>query len=52
MADDKIRLPSGMGGLTSFGEQTGSLIKLKPAHVVILAGAVALFIILLHLGAL
>ena len=50
--DNKIRLPSGMGGLTSFDAQTGSFIKLQPMQVIILCAAIAIVMILLQLGAL
>lgn len=34
MADDKIQMPAGFGGLMRFEEEYESKIMLKPAHVV------------------
>ena len=36
MADSKINMPSGFGGLTRFNDEYSSLINLKPVHVVLL----------------
>ncbi len=35
MADDKIRMPAGFGGLMRFEEEYESRIMLKPVHVII-----------------
>ena len=48
MADDKIRMPSGQGGLTRFSDETGSKILLTPGMVVILCIFVILIVIVLH----
>ncbi|RME78229.1 preprotein translocase subunit Sec61beta [Candidatus Woesearchaeota archaeon] len=48
--DNKIRLPSGMGGLTSYDEATGSFIKLTPLQVILLGAGIAIIIILLEVG--
>jgi len=48
MADDKIRIPSGQGGLTRFSEDAGSKIHLSPGAVVIFCIAVIIIIALLH----
>ena len=34
MADDKIRMPAGFGGLMRFDEEYESKIMLKPIHVI------------------
>ena len=48
MANDKITIPSGGGGLTRFNEDSGSKIELSPGAVVIFCVAVIIIIILLH----
>lgn len=48
MADDKIRLPSGQGGLTRFFDDYKSKIEMSPGVVVILCLVVMIIIILLH----
>ena len=35
MADNKISMPAGFGGLTRFSEEYESKINLKPAHVIV-----------------
>lgn len=34
MADNRINLPSGFGGLTRFDEEYASKINIKPTHVI------------------
>ncbi|MDP3734222.1 MAG: preprotein translocase subunit Sec61beta [Nanoarchaeota archaeon] len=46
--DNKIRLPSGQGGLTRFSDEFKSRIELSPATVVVLCVIVMIIIILLH----
>ncbi|MBI2662538.1 preprotein translocase subunit Sec61beta [Candidatus Woesearchaeota archaeon] len=48
MTDDKIRLPSGQGGLTRFFDDYKSKIEISPGVVVILCLVVMIIIILLH----
>ena len=36
MADNKVSMPSGFGGLLKFNEETESKLSLKPTHVVIM----------------
>ncbi|HLD79801.1 MAG TPA: preprotein translocase subunit Sec61beta [Candidatus Nanoarchaeia archaeon] len=48
MADDKIRIPSGGGGLTRFSEDTGSKVELSPGAVIIMAIVIVIIIALLH----
>jgi len=49
MADNKIRMPSGMGGLVRYFDEFKSKISFKPGHVIILAIAVIIIIIVLHI---
>jgi len=35
MADNKVNLPGGFGGLTRFSEEYASKINLNPSHVVV-----------------
>lgn len=46
MADDKISMPSGMGGLMRYFDEYKSKIQLKPAYVVV---SVVLMIVLVKL---
>jgi len=48
MGDDKIRMPSGMGGLTQYHEAHISDWVLKPGYVIIIAVVVALIVLFLH----
>jgi len=43
MTDDRINLPSGMGGLMRYFDEYKSKIQLKPEHIVVL---IAIFIII------
>jgi preprotein translocase subunit Sec61beta len=46
---DKVNLPSGMGGLTRYFDDYTSNIELKPGHVIILSVIIMAIIIFLHL---
>ncbi len=46
--DNKIRLPSGQGGLTRFSDEYGSKIELSPGLVIVLIVIVLTLVILLH----
>ncbi len=48
MADNKITIPSGQGGLTRFNEDSGTKIHLSPGAVIIFCLAVIIIIALLH----
>ena len=48
MADNKISIPSGGGGLTRFNEDSGSKVELSPGMVVIFCIVVIIIIALLH----
>lgn len=43
MADDKIRMPLGTGGLVSYYDEYKSKIQIKPAHVILLIIAAIVF---------
>jgi preprotein translocase subunit Sec61beta len=47
MADNRISVPSGFGGLLRFEEEPRSKINLKPEHVVVFVGLIILFRIFL-----
>jgi len=46
--DNRIRLPSGQGGLTRFNEETRSKIQISPTTVIVLCLVIMILIILLH----
>ncbi len=45
---DKIRMPSGIGGLVRYFDEYKSKIALKPGHVIILCVIVIIIMIILH----
>ncbi len=45
---DRVRLPSGGGGLVRYFDEYRSKIELKPAHVIILIILVIILEIILH----
>ncbi len=47
--DDKIRMPSSMGGLTSYAEDYKSNIEIKPGTVIMIIILVAITLILLNI---
>ena len=48
MAQDKISMPSGMGGLVRYFDEYKSKIKFKPGHIVILSIIVIIIMIFLY----
>lgn len=46
---DKVNIPSGMGGLTRYFDDYTSNIELKPGHIIILAVIVMVLVIFLHI---
>jgi len=46
---DKIRMPSGMGGLVRYFDEYKSRLQIKPAHVIALIILVILIEVFLHL---
>jgi len=49
MKDNKIQMPSGMGGLTRYFDDYKSKVQIAPGHVVLLTIIVTLIIVLLHI---
>jgi len=49
MAQNKINLPSGTGGLVRYFDDYRSKISIQPVHVVVLVVLMILVIILLHI---
>ena len=49
MADDnRISLPSGMGGLMRYNDEFDSKLKLKPGSVIVIAVILIILILALH----
>lgn len=48
MADDKIRLPSGSGGLTRYFDEYKSKVSISPGVVVVMSIVIMVIVILLH----
>ena len=48
MANDRIRLPSSMGGLVSYTNEYESKIQFKPAYVIVFCIIVVLIAVFLH----
>jgi preprotein translocase subunit Sec61beta len=48
MADNKVSMPSGMGGLVRYFDEYKSKFRLKPGHVIVIVVIVILIEILLH----
>ncbi len=47
--DDKVYMPSGMGGLIRYPDEETEVIKLKPKHVVGIVSFVVIFELVLRL---
>ncbi|MBS3098362.1 preprotein translocase subunit Sec61beta [Candidatus Woesearchaeota archaeon] len=48
MAQDRIQMPSGMGGLVRYFDEYKSKIEFKPGHIIILCIAVVIIMIVLY----
>jgi preprotein translocase subunit Sec61beta len=48
MAQERMRLPSGSGGLTRYFEDYRSNVQISPGHVIALTIIVTIIILLLH----
>lgn len=46
--DNKIRLPSGQGGLTRYFDEYKSKIEFSPATVIVMAVIIMVLVIILH----
>ena len=41
--DEKVYMPSGMGGLIRYSEEEEQLVKLQPKHVVAISAGIVIF---------
>ena len=48
MAQDRISMPSGMGGLVRYFDEYKSKIKFKPGHIIVLCVVVIIIMVFLH----
>ena len=48
MADDRIQMPSSMGGLVRYSEDSGSKLKFKPGHVIIICVVLIVIMVFLY----
>ena len=48
MANDRIQMPSGMGGLVRYFDEYRSKIEFKPGHIVIICVIIIIILLLLH----
>ena len=49
MAQDKISMPSGMGGLMRYFDEYKSKIRIKPGHIIIMCVVVMIIMIFLYI---
>ena len=45
---ENVNIPSGMGGLVRYSEESESKIKLKPNHVIIMIILIIIFVLILN----
>lgn len=48
MAQDKITMPSGMGGLMRYFDEYKSKIRIKPGHIIVMCVVVMIIMIFLY----
>lgn len=48
MAQERISMPSGMGGLVRYFDEYKSKIKFKPGHIIILSIVIIITLLLLY----
>jgi len=48
MAQEKISMPSGMGGLMRYFDEYKSKIRIKPGHIIIMCGIVIIIMVFLY----
>ncbi len=48
MAQDKISMPQGMGGLVRYFDEYKSKIKFKPGHIIVLSLVVIVIMLILN----
>ena len=46
--DNKIHMPSGIGGLVRYFDEYKSKIEFKPGHIIVLAAIIMILILALH----
>jgi preprotein translocase subunit Sec61beta len=46
--DDKIRMPSGQGGLTRYFDEVKSKVEFSPGAVIVLSIVIMVIVLLLH----
>ncbi|PIN73464.1 hypothetical protein COV20_04540 [Candidatus Woesearchaeota archaeon CG10_big_fil_rev_8_21_14_0_10_45_16] len=46
--DDKIRMPSGQGGITRYFEESASKVQLSPAAVLVVAITIIILVVALN----
>ena len=49
MAQDKISMPSGMGGLMRYFDEYKSKIRIKPGHIIVMCVVVMIIMIFLYI---
>lgn len=48
MASNKVHIPSGTAGITSYSEGTKSVITFQPGHIILLSIVIIALILTLH----
>ena len=48
MAQDKISMPSGMGGLVRYFDEYKSKVKFKPGHIIVICVVVIIVMLFLY----
>jgi len=48
MADNRISMPQGMGGLVRYFDEYKSKIKFKPGHIIVLCVVVIVIMVILY----
>jgi preprotein translocase subunit Sec61beta len=46
--DNRVHMPSGMGGLVRYFDEYKSKITFKPGHVIIIIAVIVIIVVLLH----
>jgi len=46
--DNRIQMPSGMGGLVRYFDEYHSKLRFKPGHIIIIAGVVMVIMLILY----
>ena len=48
MAQDRIQMPSGMGGITRYFDDVKTKVQFKPGHIILLALVIMVVMIILY----